>query len=170
MLVAGCAGGVLLRCCVPATPPWHGVAWHTRRVRAETRACAAGCAVRSRLIPLRVKRRWLIIGGVGFVLASVVVLPLVPAAVPRPERGSTLEQFRTQHPQATDLRRFRQGDSEYVAIDLPVRGALRSGPAIYIFDGEGVFVVYTRDSGDDPDFWKAWPGLRDAELVRAGVP
>jgi hypothetical protein len=101
-------------------------------------------------------------------LASVVVQPLVPAAVPRPERGSTLEQFRTQHPQATDLRRFRHGDAEYVAIDVRGRG-MRSGPAIYIFSAEGAFVTYSRDSGDDPDFWKAWPGLRDAKLVGAGV-
>ncbi len=95
--------------------------------------------------------------------------PLVPAAVPRPARGSTLEQFRTQHPQATDLRRFRQGDAEYAAINVRGRG-MRSGPAIYIFSAEGAFVTSTRDSGDDPVFWKAWPGLRDAELVRAGVP
>ena len=114
-------------------------------------------------------RQWLIIGGVSVMLASLIVLPLVPAAVPRPARGSTLEQFRTQHPQATDLRQFRHGDAEFVAINVRGRG-MRSGPAIYVFNAEGAFVTYTRDSGDDPDFWKAWPGLRDAKPVRAGSP
>ena len=93
-------------------------------------------------------------------LASVVVLPLVPAPVPRVAAGTTLQQFRTEHPHAVNERRFRQGDEEFFAIDVRARGVLRAGPAIYIFDREGVFVASTRDSGDDPAFWREWTGLR----------
>jgi hypothetical protein len=50
------------------------------------------------------------------------------------------------------------GATTYYLAHGPIRAplALPSGPPVYVFDQAGKLIDYTKDSGDDPRFAKAW--------------
>jgi len=51
-----------------------------------------------------------------------------------------------------------KGESYWIAYGpMDHGGAIPSGPAAYVFDASGRLIAWSRDTGDDSAFQKAWP-------------
>jgi hypothetical protein len=115
-----------------------------------------------------------IVGIGALILAACILLGAVEIEHRRwmqsirvPEHaGSILDAVRSVSDRA-GIFRVNAGAEHYIkVVGTPKPGVfvLPSGPPIYIFDRNGSLVDWTPDSGEDPEFQRAWSSDTEVEI------
>lgn len=89
-------------------------------------------------------------------------------------QSSSLSDWASQYPECR-IYRLRKDGTDYYEIGLPqefVISRFPSGRPAAIFDGRGVFVEWTGDSGDDVAYQEKWQGasLAREDVDRSQIP
>lgn len=129
---------------------------------------------------MNTKRRSTIVGIGALILAACVLLGAMEVehwrwmqSIRVPEHSASILEAIRSVPARTGIYRVDSGTKHYVkVVGTPKPGvfALPSGPPIYIFDRAGTLVDWTPDSGEDPDFGRAWSSDAEVEIGISELP
>jgi hypothetical protein len=87
----------------------------------------------------------------------------------QPPRGTTtLDQLVASLPETLKFAVVEQGGKQYVVWIGRPRGAIVSGPPVYVFDSNGSLVDWVADSGDSDNTFVS--GLHVAAFRAPGIP